>query len=188
MNAFDWFVAVTGAVLILLGFAKGAARISFGLLALVVGFFVATRFQDPVAAQIVKVGVGAGPAVVLSWAVLYLGTVAAGGFVGWVFSRALRVAKLGWADRIGGASIGVVAGALFAAALVHVLAASHDLGARALGGSLLAPYAAALADVGNRVVPDGLAVRYRDGVEVVRVLWRAERERTDRNPEAGANE
>ena len=188
MNAFDGIVAVIGALLVLLGFAKGAARISLGLLALVAGFFVATRFQDPVAARIVKVGIGAGAATVLSWAVLYLGTVTAGGFVGWAFSRALRAVKLGWADRIGGASIGIVAAALFAAALVHVLAASHDLGPRALGGSLLAPYAAALADVGNRGVPEGLAGRYRDGVEAVRVLWRAERERTDRNPEAGAQE
>lgn len=188
MNVFDWIVVVAGALAVLLGFAKGAARISFGLLTLVAGFFVATRFQDPVAASLVKVGIGTGPAAVLSWAVLYLGTVTAGGFLGWMFSRALQAAKLGWADRIGGASIGVVAGALFAAALVHALAASHDLGPRALGGSLLAPYAAALADLGNAGVPAGLARRYREGVEAVRVLWRAERERTDRNPEAGAQE
>ncbi len=188
MNVFDWIVVVAGTVWILLGFAKGAARISFGLLALVAGFFVATRFQDLVAARIVNVGIGTGPAAVLSWAVLYLGTVAAGGFAGWAFSRALRAVELGWADRIGGASIGVVAGALFAAALVHALAASRDLGPRALGGSLLAPYAAALADFGNAAVPERLAGRYREGVEAVRVLWRAERERTDRSPEAGAQE
>ncbi len=188
MNAFDWIVALAGTVLILLGFAKGAARISFGLLALVAGFFVAARFQEPVAAKIMTVGLGAAPAVVLSWAVLYLGTVAAGGFLGWVLSRALRAVRLGWADRMGGASIGAVAGAVFAAALVHVLAASEDLGPPALGDSVLAPYAAALADLANVAAPDGLAGRYREGVEAVRVLWRAERERTDRNPEAGARE
>lgn len=181
MNAFDVLVILVAAALFLLGLFKGAARIALGLVALVAGFFVATQFQDPFADRLVRLGVGAGPAAVLSWALLYLGTLLAGGFLGWLISRALKVAKLAWADRIGGASIGVVAAALFAAALVHPLASSPTLGPRLLGNSVLAPYAAALADAGNLTVPEALAARYREGVESVRVLWRAQRERAGRD-------
>lgn len=176
MNAFDWVVALAAAVAVLVGFSKGAARVALGIAALVAGFFVATRFQDVVGAPLVKVGLGTGPSAVLSWSVLYLGTVVAGGYIGWLASRALSKLRLAWADRVGGASLGLVATALFTAALVHPLAASPTLGPRVLGGSALAPYAAAITDAGNRVVPEALANRYREGVGRVRALWRARRE------------
>jgi membrane protein required for colicin V production len=181
VNVFDAVVILVAAALFLVGLFKGAARISLGLVALVAGFFVATQFQDAFADRLVRIGIGAGPSAVLSWVLLYLGTILAGGFAGWLVSRALKAAKLAWADRIGGASLGIVAAALFAAALVHPLAASPTMGPRMLGESALAPYAAALADVGNRTVPEALAARYRDGVEAVRVLWRAQRERAGRD-------
>jgi len=182
VNFFDVFVALVAACLVILGFAKGAARISLGLIALVAGFFVATQFQDPVADAWLRVGVGAGPAAILAWGVLYVGTVIAGGLLGGLLARALKVVKLAWADRIGGASLGIVAASMFAATLVHLLATAPTLGPRVMGRSVLAPYAAALADAGNLTVPDELSDRYRNGVEAVRVIWRAQRERAGSEP------
>lgn len=173
VNAFDVLLLVAAAALAILGLAKGAARLLFGVAALAAAFVVAARFEDALALALTGLGIGRGASAILAYVALFLATLVAGGFAGWLVSKTLEAAKLGWADRIGGASLGVVAAALLAAFVVHPIAASPTLGPSILGGSALAPYAVAIADGVNLAAPEDLRKRYREGVETVRRVWNA---------------
>ena len=111
-----------------------------------------------------------------AYAAIFLGTLVAGAVVGWLLRKLAKAALLGWADRLAGAAVGFVAGVLACSLVVLPLAAYLSEGSRLLSGSTLAPYAAAVADVVNRLSPADLAERYRKGIESVRKRWRGEAE------------
>ena len=174
MNAFDWiliFVLVAGAVL---GLARGFMRIVIGLLSIVVAFFLASRFQDPVAGFFVSHHVGQATARIAAYVVIFLGTMVAGGIVAWIVGKILKLAMLSWADRLAGGAVGIAGAALAGAFLVHPLASSAPGGSKLLAGSKLAPYLATVADLGNKLAPEAVAKRYDEGIAMMRKVWRGE--------------
>ena len=61
-----------------------------------------------------------------------------------------------------------------AALLVLPLVAYSPYSERMLARSILAPYVTVVADVANLLVPEDLSRRYRQGVEGLRRMWRAQ--------------
>jgi membrane protein required for colicin V production len=174
VNAFDVIlicVLIAGAVL---GLARGLMRIVIGLLSIVVAFYLASHFQDPVAAFFTGHHVGQTTARIAAYVVIFVGTMIAGGVVAWIVGKILKLAMLSWADRLAGGAVGVVGAALAGAFLVHPLASSAPGGSRLLAESKLAPYLATVADIGNKLAPDSVAKRYDEGIATMRKVWRGE--------------
>jgi len=174
VNAFDVIliaVIVAGAVL---GLARGLMRIVIGLLSIVVAFFLASHFQDPVAAFFTGHHVGQTTARIAAYVVIFLGTMIAGGVVAWIVGKILKLAMLSWADRLAGGAVGILGAMLAGAFLVHPLASSAPGGSNLLAGSKLAPYLATVADMGNKLAPDAVAKRYDEGMAMMRKVWRGE--------------
>ena len=95
----------------------------------------------------------------------------AGALVAFVARRTLKLAMLGWVDRLAGAALGLIA-ALLAAGLVLLPAVGRvPAGESLLRESVLAPYAAAAAALTYRLVPDALSAEYRERMGSLRVYW-----------------
>ena len=174
MNAFDVVLVglvVAGAVI---GLARGAMRIVIGILSLFVAFFLASRYQDSIASVLVARHVAEGPARVAAYVFIFLMTMVAGGLVAWIVGKMLKIAMLSWADRLGGAALGMTGAMITAAFLVHPLAASTPGGSRVLAESKLAPYVSVVADLCNAIAPEAVAKRYDQGMETLRKIWRGE--------------
>jgi membrane protein required for colicin V production len=174
VNVFD---VIVGAVLVAgvaIGASRGAMRIVIGIVSLLVAFFLASRYQDPLAATLMAHHVSQTPARIGAYAIVFLGTMIAGGLVALVVGKIVKVAMLSWADRLAGGALGLVAAALAAAFLVHPIAASSPEGSRLLASSRTAPYLSVVADLGNAVAPDAVAKRYDEGIAVLRKVWRGE--------------
>jgi len=174
VNAFDVILLAILFVGAVLGLTRGLTRIVIGLLSILVAFFLASRFQEPVAGFFMAHHVGQTAARVAAYAFIFLGTMIAGGFVAWIVGKILKLAMLSWADRLAGAAVGVVGAALAGAFLVHPLASSAPGGSRMLAGSMLAPYLATVADAANKLAPEAVAKRYDDGITMMRKVWRGE--------------
>ena len=172
MNAFDTVLLVVIALLMLVGLLKGLTRLAIGIAALVAACVLATRFHRPVAASFAAVAELAEPvASAAAYAAIFLGTMLAGALVAFVVRRTLKLAMLGWVDRLAGAAVGLVA-ALLAAGLLLVPAAGRvPAGQSLLRESVLAPYAAAAAALTYRLVPAPLSAEYRERMESLRVYW-----------------
>jgi membrane protein required for colicin V production len=157
-----------------LGLARGLVRIVIGLLTIVVAFFLASRYQDSIAAMMVGRHVGETPARIAAYAIIFVATMLAGGLVAWVVGKFLKLALLSFPDRLAGGAVGFLAALLAAAFLVHPLVASSPEGSHLVATSKLAPYVTVVADVANAVAPDAVAKRYESGIDSVRRIWRDE--------------
>lgn len=188
MNAFDAVFAVLLFLLVLIGLAKGLTRLAVGMSALVAAFVVAAarhlqvaavildRFEIPV---VVASGIGY---VVVFLAVMLLAAIVL------PFVRALvRMAMLGWVDRLAGAVAGFAGALVIGGSVVVPVLAYVPAGDRLLADSHLAPYAVVGADLAVALAPPGLTEWYRGRMESVEQFWsdRAERSRALHRPGPG---
>lgn len=183
MNTFDVVLLALACVLVLFGVFKGLVRILFGVAALVAAFALAARYHEGVAGWLAGWEIGLEPRRLIAYLAIFVGVLLAGGLAGWLGRKLVKAAMLGWADRLGGAALGLLAAALLAALVVLPLVAYSPWGERLLARSVLAPYVTAVSDLANRVAPDDLSERYRRRVEDLRRRWRGEVE-TDPRPQA----
>jgi membrane protein required for colicin V production len=174
MNALDIGLIVLVAVGAFIGLARGLVRILIGILTLVVAFFLASRYQDQIAAGLTGRHVSETPARIGAYILVFIATMIAGGLVAWVVGKMLKLAMLSFPDRLAGGALGVVAALLAAAFLVHPLVASSANGSRLLTTSKLAPYVSVVADLVNAAAPDAVAKRYTSGIETLRKIWRGD--------------
>jgi membrane protein required for colicin V production len=174
MNALDIGLVVLFAMGAGMGLARGLVRILIGILSLVVAFFLASRYQDQIAAVMTARHVSETPARIGAYVLVFVATMIAGGLVAWVVGKILKLAMLSFPDRLAGGALGIVAAMLAAAFLVHPLVASSAGGSRLLATSKIAPYVSVVADLGNAVAPDAVAKRYDRGIEVLRKIWRGD--------------
>ncbi|MEE2790785.1 MAG: CvpA family protein [Acidobacteriota bacterium] len=173
MNAFDILLLILISVLGLIGLLKGLTRVLIGTGALVTAFLIAAQFHQQVASAIARVVEIPEPvSSLLSYLSLFLGTMLAGAFLAYLLRRLIKVAMLSWADRLAGGAIGLMA-ALLAAGLIMLPGLAYaPSGDAILRQSVFAPYVTLVTDLATELVPEDLAVRYRNKMESLRQHWR----------------
>lgn len=171
MNGFDILLLALACVLVVVGMVKGLVRILIGVAALIAAFAVAVRYHTGLAERLVALDFGLEWLRLLAWLMIFLAVIIAGGLLAFLVRRLVKAAMLGWADRLGGAALGLAAAMLAAALVVLPLVAYSPGGQRWIADSLLAPYVTVITDVANRLVPDDLSERYRVRVEDLRREW-----------------
>ncbi len=175
-NAFDVLLLVFVGLLVLRGTLSGLTRLLIGTGALVAAFMLAAQFHGPVAASLVRIGDLSEPAADLgAYAAIFLGTALAGSVVASRFRWVRQTKMLSWADRLGGAALGLVAALLSSALVVHPVVTYTPSGATLLRDSVLAPHVTVVADFANHLLPDRLAARYRGRMESLRQHWQRPR-------------
>ena len=177
MNEFDIGLLILLGFLVFLGLIKGLARLLVGIGALVAAFWLAAYFHQRLAQDLSWISTSEPLLKLLSYLLIFLGTMLAGGLVAYLLRKLLKAAMLGWADRLAGGAVGLAAAMLVAALLLLPLVAYSPMGESLLRDSVLAPYVVVVADMANRLAPVELSENYRKNVEQLRQLWR-ERWRT----------
>jgi len=172
VNGFDITLLIVACVLVLVGVMKGLVRILIGLAALVAAFALAARFHKPLADRLSFISLPDEPLMLLAYVLIFIGVMLAGAIVAYALRRLMKAAMLSWADRLGGAALGLVVALLFAALLVLPLVAYSPYSDSLLQQSVLAPYVAAVADLASPMVPDELSRLYEERMESLRRVWR----------------
>jgi len=129
MNPLDIALAGLLALAALLGLLKGAVRIVAGLAGLLVAAWAAHRFAPAAGGLLSANGVPAGVAGIAAYAAIFAVVVGLFAVAGWLATRGLAAAALGWVNRLAGGVAGLVLGLLLGAALV--LATATLLGGNA---------------------------------------------------------
>ena len=174
MNYFDLALLIVACLLVVVGMIKGLVRILIGLGALIAAFAVAARFHQPLADRLSFLDLSAGPLLLISYFLLFIGVMLLGGLTAYLARKLIKAAMLSWADRLGGAAVGLVVATLAAALLVLPLIAYSSGGDRFLRGSILAPYITAVADIASPLVPRELSELYRERMDDLRRFWHNE--------------
>ncbi len=186
MNGLDMALLVLGCILVVVGMAKGLVRILIGFAALIAAFALAARFHEPLGGRLAAaVDLAGEPARLLSYVGIFLGVMLAGGAIAWLTRKLLKAAMLGWADRVAGGALGLLAALVCAALLILPAVAYTPQGGAWLQSSTLAPYVTVVSDLASPLVPDRLSTLYRERVERLRELWRDGAARIDPAAEVG---
>ncbi|HZI83608.1 MAG TPA: CvpA family protein [Casimicrobiaceae bacterium] len=118
MTAFD--IAVIGIVGLstLLAFWQGFVRMAASLAAWVVGIVAAIHFSNVIGTLLPDFGESAAVRYVVAFAIILIVVLMAGAVVGFVVSRLVQAAGLGFVDRVLGAIAGLARGILVAVLVV----------------------------------------------------------------------
>ena len=172
MNAFDIFLLILISVLGVVGLLKGLVRLLIGVCALIAAFIIAAQSHQKVAATINGIVQIPDPiASLISYLSLFLGTMLAGAFLAYLLRRLLKVAMLSWADRLAGGTAGLLAALLTAGLIILPGLAYAPSGDTVLRHSVFAPYVTLVADLATQLVPEDLAIRYRNKMDSLRQQW-----------------
>jgi len=173
MNSLDIALASLLALVALLGVLKGAARIVAGLAGLLVAAWAAHRFAPAAAHILVANGAPAGVAGIAAYAAIFAVVVGIFAVAGWLATRGLAAAALGWVNRLAGAAAGLVLGLLLGAALILATAALLGGDAPLLARSQLAEPVLQVGGWLAAAAPDSVRNRVGRERERLAATWRA---------------
>lgn len=172
MNQFDIALLVLACVLVVVGMMKGLVRILIGLAALVAAFAVAARYHQPLADKLSGLELPSRPMMLITYVLIFIGVMLTGSLLAFLLRKLIKAAMLSWADRLGGAALGLVVALVAAALLVLPIVAYSPWSEGMLRSSVLAPYVTAVADLASPLVPDELSDLYDRRIEDLRQFWR----------------
>jgi membrane protein required for colicin V production len=171
MNFFDIALLILACVLVLFGVVKGLVRILIGFAAFIAAFAVAARFHQPMAARMDFINMPDGALMLLCYFLLFIGVMLLGGLTAYLMRKLMKAAMLGWADRLGGAAVGLVLATLLAALMILPLVAYSPRSTQMLSESVLAPFISEVTDVASPMVPQQLSDLYHEKIEGLRRMW-----------------
>ena len=171
MNGADIAIALILVIGLFSGLAKGFVRGLFGLVALVLGVMIAASVHERVAESVLSFMPGDHAPQVFSFVLIFLVVVLAVGMLGRIISKALKLAALGWLDRLVGAGLGVVMGSIVAAILLLVAVMAGLGGERTLQRSTLARRVLRLTDIIVSLVPEDARSHFEEPYEELREEW-----------------
>ena len=160
---FDIVVVAVIGILILLGLLKGLVRQAVGLAGVIVGYVLAMKFYAPLAAKLLT---GLRPATghVAGFLIIFVACIVVASIVGWVAGKLLKIAGLGFLNRIAGALLGGVKGCLIVAAVTVMLVAFLPSDSSLLKGSGTFKYLRPVADTISRFAPEAVKKKYDAGL------------------------
>lgn len=190
MNAADIVILIILLIGIISGLARGFVRCLFGLAALVLGVMIAASAYHPLAEGPLSFVPGEHGPEILSFVLMFLIVVIAVGVLGVIVSKALKLASLGWLDRLAGGVLGFVMSSIVAGVVILLAVLAGLESHRAMAGSAMAPAMLSVTDTIVSAVPEGAREPFERDYERLRRRWdlaqsryRAEAAEPDSPPE-----
>ncbi|MBI4904648.1 MAG: CvpA family protein [Acidobacteria bacterium] len=169
MNWLDIVLALVILASTAAGLAKGFVRTVIGILATILGLFVAIWFygaagdiyRDYVSSKSVSNFLG--------FATVFLLAVLAGALIGKLLEILFKWAGMGWLDRILGACFGMLRGLVISIAIVMILMAfSLNPPPKAVAGSAIAPYVMDASRMLSKAAPYELTAGFQKSYDTLR--------------------
>jgi membrane protein required for colicin V production len=156
MNWLDIFLLIALALATVGGLSVGIIRAALYLLGLIFGVVLAGHFYIPLS-QPLSVVLQPDVAKVVAFAIILIAVVVAAVFLAMFLRRAASAVKLGWADHLGGAVIGLVMGAIFCGGLLAIWVKLFGASG-AIAGSTVAPILLDRLPMALALLPDEFGV------------------------------
>ena len=117
MNWLDWILVFALVASLLIGLFQGFARTLVSLIGLTLGVLLASRYYAQLAG-LLKFISNSSIADIVAFILILMAVLAAAALVGTLLKSVLAAIKLGCADRVGGAVLGLFLGTLFISAIL----------------------------------------------------------------------
>ncbi|MDD2603207.1 MAG: CvpA family protein [Desulfobacterales bacterium] len=171
MNAFDIFVLIIVGYALIRGIFRGLIKEMAAIIGVAAGFWGAYTYY-PLLADFLSPWIdNPGHLKIVSFLVIFCVVLLVVSIVGVVIKYLLRVAFLGWLDRICGGLFGLLKAVLITAVVLMALTAFLPKNAPLVRDSLAAPYITAISATLARITPGEFKTEFRDKLTEMRKSW-----------------
>ncbi len=171
MNAFDIFLVIVIGYCLIRGIFRGLIKEVSGIVGVVAGFWGAYTYYPRVAGLLGDLISEPAYRNIIGFLLIFCAVLILVSIVGVVIKYLMRIAFLGWVDRICGGLFGLLKGVLIGAVVLMTLTAFLPKGAPVVRDSLLAPRITAISATLARITPKDLRAEFRDKLSELRTIW-----------------
>lgn len=176
MNWVDIIILIVLAIGLVKGLANGFVRGLFGLAALVLGIMIAAAHYEQVTEVLFsRLEVGAQGQAILGFLLVFVIVLILVSVVGRILSKALKLASLGWLDRLAGGILGVVMACVFTGVLLLLVVMAGFQSNTGVARSTVAPTVISVMDTVVAFAPEGVREMIEEHYVKLRLEWEKSR-------------
>ena len=179
MNLADLVILIILLIGFTAGLARGFVRGLLGMAGLVLGILLAAGNYERLAALAPSFIPGERGAEILSFIVIFLVVIVLVGIVARIIAKALRLAALGWLDRLMGAALGIAMAAVVAGVFILLAVMAGFEEEKLLVESRTAPRVLRVTDVVVSVLPSEARKGIEEYYAKLREQWDAARDKQE---------
>lgn len=172
MNLFDGIIIIILVYCLIRGIFRGLIKEMFSLVGVLAGFYAAYNYYPWVAAHLSQWIANAGYLNILSFLIIFFVVFLVISILGVIINYLLKIAFLGWVDRICGAGFGAIRGILIVSVVLIPLISFLPKGAPVLKDSLLAPHATLVSEKMALVVSKDLKSAFTNKLSKLKKSWK----------------
>jgi membrane protein required for colicin V production len=172
MNFFDIIVIVILAYCIIRGVFRGLLKELSSIIGVIGGFYAAYTYYMVVAGPLSRWISHTGYLNLLSFLIIFCSVFLIVSILGVIINYLLKLAFLGWFDRLAGALFGAVKGTLIVSILLIALTAFLPKGAPFIKNSLVSPYLTFVSEKMVKVVSKDIKHAYMAKIEELKKIWK----------------
>ncbi len=179
MNWVDIIIVIVLAIGLGKGLANGFVRGIFGIAALVLGIVVAAgNYEQVTEVLFSRLQIGAQGQMILGFLVVFVVVLILVSVVGRIIAKALKLASLGWMDRLAGGLLGLIMACVFTGVLLLLVVMAGLQSNTGVARSIVAPTVIGVMDTIVAYAPDVA----RDMIDEHYLKLRVEWEKAKREP------
>lgn len=179
MNVADLIIVVIVVIGFFSGLVRGFVRGLLGLVGLFLGIMLAAGQHERLAAGYFSFIPGENVAEIVSFVVIFLVVVILVGVVAHIVAKALKLATLGWLDRLMGGVLGAGIASVVVGVLLMLSVMAGLQGSKVLVESAMAPRVMSVTDLVVSVLPTDAKAKVEEQYGKLRDEWEKARKRKE---------
>ena len=172
MNLLDIIIIVILGFCLIRGIFRGIVKELASIVGVVAGLYAAYTYYTYVSRLLTQWISNSGYRNILAIFLIFCLVMIFIGVLGILIKYALKIAHLGWFDRICGAGFGSIKGILIVSVIIFMLTTFLPGGTPVVRDSLLAPHVMMLSEKIVLVVPDDMKRKFTDKFKELQKSWR----------------
>ena len=172
MNLFDIIVIVILGYCLIRGIFRGLVKELSSIIGVFGGFYAAYTYYPVLAKPLSKWIANAGYLNILSFLIIFCGVFIIISILGVIINYLLKIAFLGWLDRILGSVFGAMKGILIVSVLLIAFTAFLPKGTPVIKDSLLSPYVTLISEKVAKVVSKDMKHAFSAKIATIKKAWK----------------
>lgn len=168
MTGFDIVALTVVGLTVALGLWKGLAVQVFGLTGLILGYILSVRYYLNAAKLLPDINQGT--ARIAGFLAIFIACIIAAFILGRLLGKLLKIAGLGWANRLFGGVLGLLKGTLIVSVIMVVLVAFLPSDSVMMKQSVTVPYLVSITRLFGAAIPEDIKAKYKSRLEMFRTL------------------
>lgn len=171
MNFLDIIFLVIIAFFFLRGIYRGLVQEISSLVAIFLGFFLANKYWQKVLPYIQSLLPTETWAKIVSYLAILLGVMFLVFILSTILKHLLKMAFLGWLDKIGGGGLGLIKAIILCSIILVVLTSFLPANSEVLQTSKLAPYVHRSSNLLGKLLPSELKTKFNEKKNALEKSW-----------------